>query len=171
MRISDIQKGQPAVAYKDTQANIEAITSTEGMYAYATDIQKFGYYTTVSGWIWRTEASSGISSITVKDNDTTLSGITTLEFSGASVSTKSPGSTTAIIVISGGSGSGDMLKSEYDTDNDGIVDTAEKIYGVDTAGNLKYYGTNSAGTVGFYTVPSGGSSSGATDILMIQVFS
>lgn len=116
---------------------------------------------------------SGIAntSITVKDNDTTLSGITTLEFNGATVSTKSLNSTTAIIVISGGSGSGDMLKSEYDTDNDGIVDTAEKIYGVDTAGNLKYYGTNSAGTVGFYTVPSGGSSSGATDILMIQVFS
>lgn len=44
----------------------------------------------------------------------------------------------------------DMLKSVYDTNNDGIVDNAAKVNGVDTAGNRRYYGTNAAGTPGFY---------------------
>lgn len=69
---------------------------------------------------------------------------------------------------SGGGGSGDMLKSTYDTDNDGIVDSSEAVNGVGTAGNSKYYGTNSGGTPGFYDLPSGG---GSTDILQVQVFS
>lgn len=44
----------------------------------------------------------------------------------------------------------DMLKSVYDTNNDGIVDNAAKVNGVDAAGNRRYYGTNAAGTPGFY---------------------
>lgn len=39
-------------------------------------------------------------------------------------------------------GSGDMTKSTYDTDNDGVVDSAEKVEGVDAAGNSTYYGKN-----------------------------
>lgn len=58
---------------------------------------------------------------------------------------------------------GDMLKSVYDPNDDGIVDSAEKVDGVDTAGNDKYYGTNSAGEPGFYDLPVGGIS-GSLDL-------
>jgi len=64
--------------------------------------------------------------------------------------------------VTGGSASGGsgasiyMLKSVYDENNDGIVDYAAQIEGIDTAGNSKYYGTNSLGVAGFYDLPSGG---------------
>jgi len=47
----------------------------------------------------------------------------------------------------------DMNKSQYDTDNSGVVDAAEKISGIDASGALTYYGKNAAGEVGFYTFP------------------
>lgn len=53
-------------------------------------------------------------------------------------------------------GAGDMLKAVYDSDDDGVVDEAAAVEGVDTAGNSKYYGTNSGGTAGFYDLPAGG---------------
>jgi hypothetical protein len=56
----------------------------------------------------------------------------------------------------GGSGEGDMLKSVYDTDDDGVVDGADEVDGVAVAGNSKYYGTNASGVPGFFTLPSGG---------------
>jgi hypothetical protein len=46
---------------------------------------------------------------------------------------------------------GDMNKSTYDSDNSGAVDQADKITGVDAAGNVTYYGKNAAGTIGFHT--------------------
>lgn len=58
-------------------------------------------------------------------------------------------------------GAGDMLKAVYDADDDGVVDEAAAVEGVDVAGNSKYYGTNSGGTAGFYDLPAGG---GATDL-------
>jgi hypothetical protein len=57
-----------------------------------------------------------------------------------------------------GSIPGDMQKSVYDPDNDGIVEladtatTASQITGVQTAGNSKYYGTNDSGIVGFHDI-------------------
>lgn len=69
------------------------------------------------------------------------------------------------------SGGGDMLRSTYDPDLDGSVALADAINGVDAAGALKYYGTNSGGEAGFHTLPEGGSGTGATDVLMMQVFS
>ena len=51
-------------------------------------------------------------------------------------------------------GGGDMLKAVYDTDDDGIVESSDKVEGVDTAGNSKYYGTDGTGTPGFFTLPS-----------------
>lgn len=50
---------------------------------------------------------------------------------------------------------GDMLKSTYDTNNNGVVDKATAIDGIATAGNTKYYGTDSSGVAGFHTVPEG----------------
>lgn len=53
---------------------------------------------------------------------------------------------------------GDMQKTVYDPNNDGIVasadnaTTANQIFGVQTAGNSKYYGTNDSGIVGFHDV-------------------
>ena len=44
----------------------------------------------------------------------------------------------------------DMNKSQYDTDNSGVVDAAEKISGIDASGALTYYGKNAAGAVGFH---------------------
>jgi hypothetical protein len=55
-----------------------------------------------------------------------------------------------------GGGGGDMSKSTYDANDDGIVDNAAKVNGVNTAGNSKYYGTNAAGAVGFHDLGSGG---------------
>lgn len=52
----------------------------------------------------------------------------------------------------GGGGSGDMLKSIYDTNNDGIVDLAKDISGTPTTN--QYYGTNATGTKGFYNLPT-----------------
>ena len=57
---------------------------------------------------------------------------------------------------SSGGGGGDMTKAVYDTDDDGIVDNAEKVDGIDTAGNSKYYGTDGSGIAGFHNLPSGG---------------
>lgn len=54
--------------------------------------------------------------------------------------------------------SGLMKKSVYDTDNDGVVDhavLAEKVNGIDSAGNEKYYGTDVSGNVGFHSFPAG----------------
>jgi hypothetical protein len=48
---------------------------------------------------------------------------------------------------------GDMFKSVYDTNNNGIVDKAEKINGVDQAGNLYYYGKDTNGNIGFFLIP------------------
>jgi hypothetical protein len=47
-------------------------------------------------------------------------------------------------------GSGDMSKSVYDTNNNGVVDKASAIDGITTAGNNKIYGTNGSGVPGFY---------------------
>ena len=44
----------------------------------------------------------------------------------------------------------DMNKSQYDTDNSGVVDAAEKVSGIDASGALTYYGKNAAGAVGFH---------------------
>ena len=50
-----------------------------------------------------------------------------------------------------------MLKSVYDSNDDGIVSAAAAVDGVGSAGNDKYYGTNATGTPGFYDLPAGGS--------------
>jgi hypothetical protein len=46
---------------------------------------------------------------------------------------------------------GDMNKSTYDSDNSGAVDQADKITGVDAAGNVTYYGKDAAGNIGFHS--------------------
>jgi hypothetical protein len=46
-----------------------------------------------------------------------------------------------------------MRKSVYDTNNNGIVDSAEKVEGIQNAGDSYYYGTNSEGTSGFFPIP------------------
>jgi len=64
----------------------------------------------------------------------------------------------------GGSGSGDMTKAVYDTNNSGRVDYSEKVFGVDTATASQYYGKNGAGTIGFHDLPAGGGASVFTDL-------
>lgn len=54
--------------------------------------------------------------------------------------------------------SGDMLKTVYDTNDDGTVDSADAIAGSPTANH--YYGTNSSATKGFFPLPSGSVGSG-----------
>ena len=52
MRENDVQLGKPIVVYKDTKANIEALTSVvQGSYAYATDTDEPGWYDGAS-WHW-----------------------------------------------------------------------------------------------------------------------
>lgn len=52
-------------------------------------------------------------------------------------------------------GSGDMLKSVYDTADTGVIDEATKVSGVDTAGADQYYGTDINSAVGYYPLPAG----------------
>lgn len=51
-------------------------------------------------------------------------------------------------------GGGDMLKSVYDPDDNGIVDEAENITG--TTDPLQYYGTDALNNKGFYDFPPAG---------------
>lgn len=51
MRHNDVQLGKPETIYKDTKANIEALTAVEGMIAYSTDTHEFGSYNGTS-WDW-----------------------------------------------------------------------------------------------------------------------
>lgn len=61
---------------------------------------------------------------------------------------------------SGGSGNGDMLKSVYDTDDDGKVnlavaaDRAAALTGVQGIDPLNYYGKDADGNVGFHLLPA-----------------
>ncbi len=50
-----------------------------------------------------------------------------------------------------GRATGDMNKSTYDADNSGAVDAADKVTGVDAAGNVTYYGKDAAGNIGFHS--------------------
>lgn len=52
MKIGDTQVGKPEVIYKDTQTNLEALSSpVEGMVAYNTTLQCLGIYLG-SAWVW-----------------------------------------------------------------------------------------------------------------------
>ena len=52
MRENDVQLGKPIVVYKDTKANVEALTSVvEGSYAYSTDTNEPGWYDGAA-WVW-----------------------------------------------------------------------------------------------------------------------
>lgn len=53
-------------------------------------------------------------------------------------------------------GNGDMLKAEYDPLNNGYVDIAAALFGVDLSANDTSYGKNSAGVIGFHPRGSGG---------------
>lgn len=46
-----------------------------------------------------------------------------------------------------------MLIADYDSNADGIVDSADEVNGVQSADNSSYYGKNAAGTVGFHVLP------------------
>lgn len=59
MRHNDAQLGKPEILFKDTQANIEAFSGlAEGSFAYATDIDKIGYFDG-SNWIWGSLGETG----------------------------------------------------------------------------------------------------------------
>jgi hypothetical protein len=48
---------------------------------------------------------------------------------------------------------GDMFKSIYDPNNDGIVTLAAGVLGISGAGNSYYYGKNNSGAIGFFALP------------------
>lgn len=61
MRKGDQQLGAPQILYKDTKANIEALTGVlEGAIAYATDTDEPGFY---NGSIWQWGAGGGWTSV------------------------------------------------------------------------------------------------------------
>lgn len=60
--------------------------------------------------------------------------------------------------VTGGQADDVMLKSVYDTDNNGKVgwsDWAAKVKGVNSAGSSTYYGKDNSGTIGFFPLPAG----------------
>jgi hypothetical protein len=91
---------------------------------------------------------SGTGLDVVTDGTTTVNNITQLTFSGASVINSGSGIATINVSITG-----DMLKSIYDTNNDGVVNLAQDLAGIIPAN--KYYGTDSNGFKGFFTFPTG----------------
>ena len=63
MRVGDTQVGAPYVNYKDTEANIEALTGVpEGASAYATDTDKVGSYDG-SDWNWEVVEINDLSDV------------------------------------------------------------------------------------------------------------
>lgn len=83
MKVNDKQVGRPEIVYKDTKANIEALTDVEqGSYAYATDTDQPGWYDG-STWIWG--ASGGGGSISVKDWNDNIYTPTTLYFPSGTI--------------------------------------------------------------------------------------
>lgn len=60
MQTGDTQLGKPAVLYKNTKANIEALAGiAQGAIAYATDTDELGTYDGVSAWTWGTGGGGG----------------------------------------------------------------------------------------------------------------
>ena len=60
MRTGDTQIGKPAVLYKNTKANIEALSGiAQGAIAYATDTDELGTYDGVSAWTWGAGGGGG----------------------------------------------------------------------------------------------------------------
>ena len=57
-------------------------------------------------------------------------------------------------------GMGDMLKSVYDTNDDGVVDKAADV-GAAAPGNSRYWGTDAAGAKGYHPLPAGTTDHGA----------
>jgi len=62
--------GRPLITYKATRIEIESSYSETGMFAYATDIQKIGYYAETE-WIWinsagGTSGSRGVSRVVAR---------------------------------------------------------------------------------------------------------
>jgi len=53
-----VVKGLPLIQYKDTKANIEALSAITGMLAYATDTNELGFYRE-SDWLWISTATLG----------------------------------------------------------------------------------------------------------------
>lgn len=60
-------------------------------------------------------------------------------------------------------GTGDMLKAEYDPNDNGWVELAAAIVGVSASANNTSYGKNSAGVVGFHARGTGGGSAGTIE--------
>jgi hypothetical protein len=53
MKQNDTQLGRPSILYSDIKSNIEALSSIEGQFAFATDTKETGYYDGAN-WIWGT---------------------------------------------------------------------------------------------------------------------
>lgn len=53
-------------------------------------------------------------------------------------------------------GMGDMLKSVYDSNGNGVVDKSSSIDGINNAANAVYYGKDASGTIGFHAIPKDG---------------
>jgi len=103
MREDDVQLGKPIVVYKDTKANIEALTSVvQGSYAYATDTDEPGWYDGAS-WHW-IGAGAGLDNVAYLDQAnsfTLINPLTTIAESWIG-----PSSTTGIYFKGGNVGIG-----------------------------------------------------------------
>ena len=60
---------------------------------------------------------------------------------------------TEVDTMLSGLGNGNMKQEIYDTNNNGIVDLAENINGIQSSSPLTYYGKNSDGEIGFHYFP------------------
>jgi hypothetical protein len=99
MRYYDKQLGKPEVIYSDTKDNIINTFSGIGMVAYATDTEQFGYYTSISGWVWETISNSGgqtSSSLSVEEIDGTpsVSDVSTIKVTNGTLTNNGDGTVT-----------------------------------------------------------------------------
>jgi hypothetical protein len=130
---------------------VEGFSPTQGEFGVAISIFGFGF----TGATGAAIAGEPISDFVVVD-DNTITGTVADETTTGKVSvTNATGtgfSLTDFVVVDN---SDYMLKSVYDPDENNIVNNAQKVNGIDTAGESKYYGTNEAGEPGFHELSTG----------------
>jgi hypothetical protein len=115
MRKGDAQLGTPFVQYKDTQANIEALTGIpEGATAYATDTNKLGSY---DGAVW-TWGGGGSGGHIIADEGTPLTARATLDFVGAGVTvTDDAGANKTLVTIPGSAAPATTALNDFQVGN------------------------------------------------------
>lgn len=155
MQTNDVQLGSPQVLYKDTKANVEALSGiAEGAIAYATNTNEFGSYSGTA-WTW---GQGGAGGHTIQDEGSGLTARTNLNFVGEGVTaTDDAGNDASIITIPGSSNLLSTFFNHFTPNTDPIDFLDTTITGYVLMGFWSSWNANSwhRATNAVYTVPVG----------------